>query len=248
MFVITEVTPQDRRHPRLRRLVRHYFQDRKGRLELSRSDLDARWRTQSHGKKARLSYKQHVIVDRRGFILAQEMTRASEVEAEPMLALLPDLPVRMQSLSADTGYSRGKLRRALANCQVQTFIPMHPRQLSYRVHTEGFTYHGDHLVCPQGKVLNRSHFNAKHECWFYAAKQKDCQACAVKGRCLPPKSKRRFVQLSQYHNEFQAALDTMKTARFKRAMRTRKTVVEGVFAQLDRMAFDKVKRRGLEAK
>lgn len=184
-------------------------------------------------------------MDRRGFILAQEITHASEVEAGPALGLLSNLPMPIQSLAADTGYSRGKLRQALAQHHIQAFIPMHPRQLSYRIHNEGFTYHGDHLVCPEGKILKRSHFNVKDECWFYAAKQKDCQACAVKERCLAPKSKRRFVQLTQYHREFQAALKTMNTARFKRAMRTRKTVVEGVFAHLDRMAFSKVKRRGL---
>ena len=46
------------------------FEDHKGRLPLSPVDTDARWRTTRPGKPSGLNYKEKVITDRVGFILA----------------------------------------------------------------------------------------------------------------------------------------------------------------------------------
>ena len=63
----------------------------------------------------------------------------------------------------------------------------------------GFIYLGDHLICPQGKVLRRSALQRRDRAYQYVAHQKDCQSCPVKARCLPPHQKRRYVALSMYH-------------------------------------------------
>ena len=49
----------------------------------------------------------------------------------------------------------------------------------------GFEYRGDHVVCPQGKVLKRAGYHRCNASYQYVASQKDCQACLVKEQCLP---------------------------------------------------------------
>ncbi|WP_413084603.1 transposase [Thermaerobacter composti] len=57
----------------------------------------------------------------------------------------------------------------------------------------------------------------------------DRQGCPLRSSCLPPRSERRFVQLSVYEREFQQAEMRLRTARYHRLARRRRTV-EGVFA------------------
>ena len=63
----------------------------------------------------------------------------------------------------------------------------------------GFEYRGDHVVCPQGKALKRAGYHHRNGNYQYVARQKDCQACPVKGECLPPHQKRRYLGLTIYY-------------------------------------------------
>jgi len=76
-------------------------------------------------KNAWLSYKHHVLVDDRGFILAQRMTHSTTGDPDVVPDLLGDTPVKVQFLAADTGYSLGRLRRYLERHGVQAYIPLH---------------------------------------------------------------------------------------------------------------------------
>ncbi|MCL6450566.1 MAG: transposase [Acetobacteraceae bacterium] len=62
---------------------------------------------------------------------------------------------------------------------------------------------------------------------------------------MPPRSKRRFVQLSTFEAEFARAQQRNSTARYRRLMRRRKVVVEGVVAHLKELGFRRVRRLGL---
>ena len=53
------------------------------------------------------------------------------------------------------------------------------------------------------------------------------------------------MQLLEYEPEFHRASERNGTARQRRLARRRKTVVEGVFARLDRLGFRRTRRRGL---
>jgi len=79
--------PRSGRGVARRRLVRRWFQDARGQLPLHPRDLDARWRKVSKGRPAVLGYKQHVLVDRHGFILAQHITHATTRDPDPVPAL-----------------------------------------------------------------------------------------------------------------------------------------------------------------
>lgn len=225
---------------RVIRLVRRCFQDGAGRLPLHPRDQDARWKTVSR-KPAQLAYKQHLVVDDRGFILAQTMTHATTRDPDPVPGLLDQAPVQVRVFTADSGYSLGKLRRTSEKRGVHAYIPLHTRHLENRAKRKGFHLESPtKLICPTGKTLKRTTFYKRDDAWLYAAKVKDCQSCHLRDSCLPPRSKRRFVQLSMYEAEFTRAEARNSTMQYRRLMSRRKAVAEGVFAHLKDLGFRRV--------
>lgn len=222
-----------------------YFQDAKGRLPLSLVDLDARWRTHRYPRRHGLFYQDNAVVDEGGFILARMVNHASEGEWRVTRQLLDELPLAPQSLAADTAYNSGEFRQELANRGITAHVPIHPNQKANMVSRAGFSYRGDHLVCPQGKRLPRQAHLRKDQTYQYVARQSDCQACIVKDRCLPPRQKRRYVALSEYYEVHLQARRQNASVTFKEEMRKRQTVVEGVFASLDRLGWASCKLRSI---
>jgi IS5 family transposase len=223
------------------------YQDGEGRLPLSRVDPDARWRKPNDHQPAILGYKENLIVDKSGFILAREVTRADASDLVGIEPLLERLPVEPRSFAADTGYRSGRLRQLLRRRGITPYIPLHPNQeasSNAAMATGEFTFHGDHLSCRQGKILKPDFPDAK-EIVHYVARQSECQACSVREACLAPKETRKHVAVSRYELELRKARELNQTEPFRREMRRRKTIVEGVFARLDRLDWDKARLRGL---
>jgi hypothetical protein len=161
-----------------------------------------------------MSPRQHILVEDYGFILGQRVTHSTAREAEPLIELLSEAPVRVRILTADTAYSLGMLRRELESRGIEAHIPLHTRHIENRRRREGFRLRNPReLVCPAGKTLKRSTYYRRDEAWLYAARVKDCQACPRRPECLPPSSKRRFVQLSEYEPESDRALGLGRTRR-----------------------------------
>ncbi len=134
--------------------VRH-FQKPDGRLPLSPVDTDARSRTSRRGKPSGLHYRENVMVDLGGFIQSRGVSHASEGKWKAVPALLEGLPLQPVSLAADTGYNVGQIRQLLDERDMGAYIPIHPIQETNMVAKGGFEYRGDHLVCPEGKILRR---------------------------------------------------------------------------------------------
>ena len=132
-----------------------YYQDPKGRLPLSQVDTDARWQSTRHDRRPNLHYQENAIVDRGGFIVARKATHASEGDWRPLIGMLDQLPIRPESLAADPGYNDGRLRKHLKDWGITAYIPIHPNQERSMVTKGGFEYRGDHLVCSEGKRLDR---------------------------------------------------------------------------------------------
>ena len=57
--------------------------------------------------------------------------------------------------------------------------------------------------------------------------------------------KRRFFGITIYHPEYSRARERNRNAAFRRESNRRKTIVEGTFASLDRMGWEKSRLRGL---
>ena len=149
------------------------------------------------------------------------------------------------SLAADTGYSEGSLRELLEKKNIAAYIPIHPRQENSMVARGDFAYHGDHLVCPQGKVLRKKSFHRRSSSFQYLAREQGCQACPIRDTCLPPGHKRRYISLTMYHPVYLRDRERNRTAAYRRERRRRMTVAEGIFASLDRLRWARSRLRGL---
>ena len=220
-------------------IVRRY-QDPAGRLPLPRHDRDARWR--GGRGRAVLGYKQHLIADRSGFILAQTHTGADVADTTGALPLLDQLPLHPTSLAADTGYRAGRFRRLLRRHSITSYIPLDPIQ--QKGLPEGFTDHHDHLVCPAGKRLHQRGVPDAEDSVSYSARQQDCQPCPLRTRCLSPSMRAKQLWLSWERLETQRAARRNRTIAYQREMQRRKTVIEGVFARLDRLGGTRARVRG----
>ena len=242
LFVIAEATVDDNG---VECEEARYFQKPDGRLPLSPVDTDARWRTSRPGKPSGLHYQENVIVDLGGFIVSRGVTHASEGEWKAVPDLLERLPLPPISLAGDTGYSVGQLRELLEEQDITAYIPIHPRQETSMVSSGDFVHHGDHLICPQGKILRRGAYHKRQRAYLYVARQKDCQACPIKETCLPPGQKRRFFSVTIYHSVYSRARERNRTAAYQRERFRRRTIAEGTFASLDRLGWDKSRLRGL---
>ena len=221
------------------------YQDPKGRLPLSPVDTDARWRTSRYDKRPNLHYQENIIVDGGGFILSRNVTHASVGEWKAVDGMLKHLPLLPESLAADTAYRAGSLRKRLEDLNITAYIPLHPNHERSMVAKGGFTYRGDHLLCPEGKKMYAGGLHKDDKVYQYVALQKDCQQCPIKAECLPPGQKRRYVSLSIYHPVMLRAMKRNEGEAYQREMRRRRTTVEGVFASLDRLGWARSRLRSL---
>ena len=109
----------------------------------------------------------------------------------------------------------------------------------------GFAFHGDRLVCPQGKILRRSTFHKRNQAYQYVALQRDCQACTAKADRLPPGQKRRYISLAMYYPVYLRTKGRNGAAEYQRERFRRRTIAEGTFASLDRLSWARTRLYGL---
>ena len=222
-----------------------YYQDAKGRIPLNPVDLDARWRTHSHRKPTKLCYLESAIADENGFIVARSASRGTEGEWQMIPKLLRELPITPQSLTADSTYSIGELRKHLQDQNITAYIPFSPHQKKGIDLRRDFEYHEEYLICPEGKKLKRGKFYPPKNSFRYGASQKDCQACPRKKNCLYTSEKRQRINVSVYYPEIQRAVELNETQDYAEQIRKRKTIIEGVFACQDRLGWSRCKLRGM---
>jgi hypothetical protein len=173
-------------------------------------------------------------------------SHASEADWKVIPKLLEEVPIKPDSLTADSSYSAGQLRKHLRDQDVTDYIPTRFKQEGELVVKHGFKYHEDYLVCPEGKKLKRGTFIPRENTFGYSASQKDCRVCLRKATC-PPSSqrKRRFIKLSAYYAEFERVRELNKTLAYSEAIRKRQSIIEGVFACQDRLGWARCTLRGL---
>jgi transposase len=248
VFVRRETLPADPTTGEPTRLRVSRYQDDAGGLPLSPVDPDARWRRVRPQKPAILGYKENLIVDKSGFILARQVTPADAGDVEGAAPLLERLPFTPRSLTGDAAYGTGAFRQKLRRQGITLYAPLKENNQASAPTLLGagtFAFHGDHLVCPAEQVLYPTGFPYADGAQMFVAPPGACALCPLRPDCLPPKQERRQVMVSRYQYEYRRAQRVNATVAYQREMRRRKTVIEGVFARLDRLGWDRARLRGI---
>jgi transposase len=230
------------------------YQDSKGKLPLSPVDPDARWQAKSKREKARLSYKDNLVVDDEGFILAEKMTSSTCSDPQGAEELIEALPISRPSIralptsvAADKGYTAGAFRAFLEGKGITPFIPLPKESKTNRISNSQFTQQGEVLICPQGKTLKFSGMWKRNQSvqFRYRSRPQDCCDCSLKKECIKGKAGYRTVGISLHKEQIEKAKLINQTEAFKQAMRRRKTVIEGVIAHLKNLGL-KIRLWGLK--
>ncbi|HKU70610.1 MAG TPA: IS1182 family transposase [Burkholderiales bacterium] len=198
---------------------------------------EARLMRTAHGQE--VAYNVQSAVDaKHGLIVHHEVTNAGtdNAQLEPTAKAAQDvLGGGDLSVVADAGYSNGTQFEACEAAGITPFVPLNRAPLH-----AGGTYYGttrfqydpasDTYRCPAGKILSLKQTNPSQMCRIYAARAKDCAACALKGACT--RAQRRFIQ-RHWH---EAAFDRMQQRLAARPdiMRLRRSLAEHPFGQLKR--------------
>jgi len=219
--------------------VRRY-QDRQGRLALPASDPDARWAKGSRGP-ARLAYKVSALADDHGFLVGQRLDLGTVADHEAGQRLLAGVPPPT-SVAADKAYSAGAFRAALRERAITGYIPLPADHPPAFLRTEGFQFGPFTMTCPKGLQLQAYHRHDKPNI-HYRARRRECGPCSQLAHC--PAARRHGFTLGADTKELVLALAENETPAYRRAQRRRRTVIEGVFAQMKSRGLRRVKLRSL---
>jgi len=190
---------------------------------------------------ARLSYKQHRVVDNaRGVITAQCTTGGTVPEDRPLLGLIAaheqNTSLAAQTVVADSQYGTAENFLACADLGLNAHLA------DWRAHHQGgaardyfapdrFVYAAgsDTYQCPAGKTLRRYQKRAHKPAWEYKAPKTVCAQCALRSQCTASKSGRRIQRF-----ERQADLDRLRAQTngwaARKDRRRRQHLMEGSFA------------------
>ena len=222
-------------------IVRRY-QDRQGRLTLPASDPDARWRKGASGPP-HLAYKVSALADDHGFMIGQRVdlaTKADHVAGDELLDGVPP----PSTLAADKAYSAGSFRAALSKRGITSYIPLPADHPPAFLQDQGFRFGPFTITCAEGVHLRAYRRHDKPNNTHYQARRQECGRCPRLSSC--PAARKSGFTLSTDARELVAAQARNRSPAYRHAQRRRRTVIEGVFADLKSRGMRRVKLRGLQ--
>jgi transposase len=212
-----------------------------GETQVSRTDPDARLLSKNGGVVA--GYNVQIAVDdKHKLIVASEVVNDGNDSGQLYAmakAAKEELGVETLAALADTGYHTGSELKACEEDGIVAYVPEGDR--SGRLEAQGrlshaaFVYEAarDIYRCPAGQALTRRGYKTNTGGRLeirYATRKADCAGCALRGRCLPPKSPMRTL----YRWLHEEVLDRHRARMQEVAprMRRRGAIVEHPFGTL----------------
>jgi transposase len=215
--------------------------EQSGQTQLSRTDADARLLSKN-GQVVAGYNVQIAVDDKHKLIVASEVVNDGNDTGQlhkMAKAAKDELGAGTLTALADTGYYNGNALKACEDGGIVAYVP--PARRTARLEAQGrmsheqFVYEAEGNVyrCPAGKVLSptkgRKPNGGRIEI-RYVSRKSDCDACALRSRCVSAKTPTRTV----YRWEHEAVLDRHR-ARMKDAavqMRRRAELAEHPFGTL----------------
>ena len=212
-----------------------------GQTQLSRTDADARLLSKNGQVVA--GYNVQIAVDgKHKLIPASEVVNDGNDSGQlydMAKAAKDELGIETLTALADTGYYNGNTLKACEENGIVAYVPQAKRtarlEAQDRISHEAFAYEAEANVyrCPAGRPLRPTEgrkTNGQRIEIRYVSRKSDCDACAIRSRCLSAKTPTRTV----YRWEHEAVLDRHR-ARMKDAdaqMRRRAELAEHPFGTL----------------
>ena len=230
-----------------------------GQTQLSRTDADARLLSKN-GQVVAGYNVQIAVDDKHKLIAASEVVNDGNDSGQlydMAKAAKDELGVETLTALADTGYYNGNMLKACEEDGIVAYVPQAKRtarlEAQDRISHEAFAYDAKANVyrCPAGRLLSPTDgrkTNGNRIEIRYVSRKSDCDACALRARCLPAKTPTRTV----YRWEHEAVLERhrarMQETPTPRRLpgRTRGTPLRhpqmpGRLPPLPRRGFDKVR-------
>jgi transposase len=212
-----------------------------GQTQLSRTDADARLLSKN-GQVVAGYNVQIAVDDKHKLIVASEVVNDGNDTGQlhnMAKAAKDELGVETLTALADTGYYNGNALKACEENGIVTYVPQAKRtarlEAQDRISHEAFAYDAEANVyrCPAGRLLSPTDgrkTNGNRIEIRYVSRKSDCDACALRSRCVSVKAPTRTV----YRWEHEAVLERHR-ARMQDAgarMRRRAELAEHPFGTL----------------
>jgi len=215
--------------------------DASGETQLSRTDPDAR-RLSKNGQSIAGYNVQIAVDDKHKLIVASAVVNDGNDSGQLYAmakAAKEELGVETLTALADTGYYNGNELKACEENGIVAYVPQAKRtarlEAQDRISHEAFAYDAEANVyrCPAGRLLSPTEgrkTNGNRIEIRYVSRKSDCDACALRSRCVSAKTPTRTV----YRWEHEAVLERHR-ARMQNAgaqMRRRAELAEHPFGTL----------------
>jgi transposase len=208
---------------------------------VSTTDPDSRFMKNKKGK-IELSYNGQVTTDRRGFIVANDITQ----EANDADQLKPQVKQSGENLgglpdkgewSFDRGYFEIGNIKFLSDEEIDGYIPdRDEKKKENPFDKRHFRYdaQGDHYICPEGKRVRfvSEHFDKGKKKTVRIYRGEECIGCKERWRCTRRKDGIRHIKAYPEDVVLNAMREKMKTPEAKERYRIRKQSVEVVIGDI----------------
>jgi transposase len=216
--------------------------DESGETQLSRTDPDARLLSK-RGQVVAGYNVQIAVDDKHKLIVASEVVNDGNDTGQlhPMAkAAKEELGVATLTALADSGYYNGPALKACEEDAIVAYVPQARRtarlEAQERISHEAFVYDRDADVyrCPADRVLRptagrKVNTGGRVEIRYFSRKA-DCDACALRARCLSAKTPTRSIARWEHEDVLERHRERMKDARTQ--MRRRAALAEHPFGTL----------------
>lgn len=203
--------------------------------KVSITDPESRFMKNKKGR-IELSYNPQITVDKKGFVLANDVTQSAHdagqlqpqvLQAEENLGKLPECV----AWSFDSGYFEGANIKFLADKKIDGFIPdNNEKKESDPFDKKHFQYDAirDEFRCPENQPVSflGEHFDKLKNKTIRVYKGNACPACQSQSGCTKRKDGIRYLKMYPCEAERNAMVAKMKTPQAKEVYKLRQQIVE----------------------
>jgi transposase len=224
--------------------------------KVSISDSGSRFMKNKKGK-IELSYNPQLTVDRKGFIVANDVCQDAHdtgqlkpqvLQAEENLRILPE----NVAWSFDSGYFEGSNIKFLSDKKIDGYIPDNNEKKENNPYDKKhFRYDpiGDEYTCPEGNKVAfiRESFDKQKKKSVRTYKCVGCLNCQSKSKCTKRRNGIRYLKMLPYEGERNIMVAKMKTEEAKEIYKIRGQTIEPVFGDMkENKGFRTFLMRGIE--